>query len=214
MKIFNIIIADDHCIVRTGLKSIIEKVNNYKVVAEAIDGNELLYALKKNECDIVILDICMPNMDGFISIRQIKKKFPLVKILIFSFLKDYDHFHEAIRNGANGYLLKNDVGPEIIKAIETILDGNKYFSPSVQTMLVDKEIRSIDDGDLPSCEILTNREKEILSLIAKGLTNKNISTKLYISIRTVEHHRSNLSNKLGFKNTAALVTYAISKGLV
>ncbi|MFC1808571.1 response regulator [Candidatus Omnitrophota bacterium] len=214
MKPYEIIIADDHDIIRAGLKSIIAKENKYKIVSETRDGKELLCALKKHTCDLAIIDISMPNMDGLTAMKKIHKEHSRVKILIFSFLKDYDHFHEAIRQGAHGYLLKDDVGEEVIKAIQTVLAGKRYVSPSVNTMLADKNVRSIDDGDLPSSEILTKREKEILRLIAKGLPNKKIAAQLHISIRTVEHHRSNLSDKLGLKNTAALVTYAISKGLV
>ncbi len=214
MNTCKIIIADDHDVVRRGLKAIIEKEKDLKIVAEACDGEELLVALRKNACNLAIVDITMPHVDGLAAIKKIRREYPRVKILIFSFLKDYDHFHEAIRQGAHGYLLKDDVGEEVIKAIQTVLVGKRYVSPSVTTMLADKNVRSIDDGNVPSSEILTKREKEILCLIAKGLANKNIAAKLHISIRTVEHHRSNLSDKLGLKNTAALVTYAISKGLV
>lgn len=214
MTTCRIAIADDHDVVRAGLISIIEKVKEYRIVAEARDGSELLVALKKNTCDLAIVDIAMPHMDGLAAIKKIRREYPWMKILIFSFLKDYDHFHEAIRHGAHGYLLKDDAGLEVLKAIEAILAGKRYISSSVTTMLADKNVRSIDDGSVPSSEIMTKREKEVLRLIAKGLTNKKIAAKLHISIRTVEHHRANLSDKLGLKNAAALVTYAITKGLV
>jgi DNA-binding NarL/FixJ family response regulator len=214
MKISTILLADDHDVVRAGVRDIIKNEKNIQIVGEARNGKELLSLLKKKLCDLAIIDITMPEMDGLEAMKKIHEMYPDVRILVFSFLKDYDHFHECIRHGASGYLLKDDVGSEVIVAIRALLQGKKYFSPSVSKMLVDKNIRSIDDGNNPSIEILTKREKEILQLIAKGLANKNIAAKLHISIRTVEHHRSNLSDKLGLKNTAALVTYAISKGII
>jgi two-component system, NarL family, response regulator NreC len=214
MKPFKIILADDHDIVRAGLRSILDKEKSLQVVAEARDGLELLSALKKNACDLAIVDISMPNMDGLEAIKKIHTAFPKLKIIAFSFLKDYDHFREAIRLGASGYLLKDDVCDDVIVAIQSVLSNKTYVSSSVTTMLAEKNIRSIDDGQMPSLEILTKREREVLVLIAKGFENKNIASKLFISIRTVEHHRANLSDKLGFKNTAALVSYAIAKGIV
>ena len=129
-------------------------------------------------------------------------------------LKDYSHFQEVMAHGASGYMVKDDASEQLVVAIKTILKGKKYISPSVTTMLVDRQVRSFEEGEAPSLEILTEREKEILVLVAKGLANKNIASKFGLSIRTIEHHRSNLTDKLGIKNTASLVKYALAKGLI
>lgn len=209
-----IIIADDHAIVRVGLKDLVQKDPDLTVVAEARDGQELLDLLSFHRCDLVVADISMPNMDGLTAVKEIHRKYPKVKVLILSMLKDYQHFKELMAHGASGYLVKDDAPEQLVIAIKTILKGNKFVSPSVSKVLVDHQLRSLDDGEIPSLEILTGREQQVLTMIAKGLANKNIAAKLKISIRTVEHHRSNLTDKLGFKTPSALVKYAIDKGLV
>lgn len=208
-----IILADDHSLVRGGLKELIHKDPDLTVVAEAEDGQKLLDLLPSTKCDLVVADISMPNMDGLTAIKAIHQKYPKIKILILSMLKDYLHFQTVMANGASGYMVKDDASEELVTAIKIILKGKKYVSPSVTTMLVEREVRSAEEGDAPSLEILTDREKEILMLITNGMANKNIASKLNLSIRTVEHHRSNLTDKLGIKNTASLVKYALSKGL-
>lgn len=209
-----IIIADDHAIVRVGLKDLVQKDPDLTVVAEAKDGQELLERLSSHRCDLVVADISMPNMDGLTAVKEIHRKYPKVKVLILSMLKDYQHFKELMAHGASGYLVKDDAPEQLVIAIKTILKGNKFVSPSVSKVLVDHQLRSLDDGEIPSLEILTGREQQVLTMIARGLANKNIAAKLKISIRTVEHHRSNLTDKLGFKTPSALVKYAIDKGLV
>ncbi len=208
-----IIIADDHTFVRVGLKELINKDPELSVIAEANNGRELLDVLAGRKCDLIVMDISMPEMDGVTAIKEIHKKYPQLKVLILSMLKDYPHFHEVMTHGACGYMVKDDAPDQLVSAIKTILKGKKFISPSVKTMLTDRELRSLDEA-VPSLEILTQREKQILSLIAKGLPNKNIAVKLKISIRTVEHHRAHLTDKLGFKDAASLVKYALTKGLV
>ena len=209
-----IILADDHSLVRGGLKELIHKDADLTVVAEAEDGQKLLDLLPSNKCDLIVADISMPNMDGLTAIKAIHQKYPKIKILILSMLKDYQHFQMVMALGASGYMVKDDASEQLVTAIKTILKGKKYVSPSVTTMLVDREVRGLEEGEAPSLEIITEREKEILILIAKGLANKNIASKLNLSTRTVEHHRSNLTDKLGIKNTASLVKYALTKGLL
>ena len=207
-----IIVADDHTFVRVGLKELINKDSELIVIAEAKNGQELLDILERKKCDVIVMDISMPEMDGLTAIRELSEKFKGIKVLILSMLKDYPHFKDVMAHGAWGYMVKDDAPDQLVSAIKTILRGKKYVSPLVTTMLTDREMRSLDEA-VPSLEILTKREKQILAMIVKSMPNKNISTKLKISIRTVEHHRANLTDKLGFKDTASLVKYAMSKGL-
>ncbi len=209
-----IILADDHAILRTGLKSLINKEPKFKVVGEAGDGEALLNQLKLIKADLIVIDLSMPRMDGLVAIKEIRQKFPKIKILVLTMQKDHEHFKHAMMYGANGFLLKDDAYEQLVLAIKMILKGKKFISPSVATLETERFIRSLDETDAPSLEILSKREKEILKLVAQGLPNKSIASKLKISIRTVETHRANLSNKLGIKNTAGLVKYALSKGLI
>lgn len=208
-----IIVADDHTFVRVGLKELINKDLDLMVVAEAKNGQELLDILDHKKCDLAVMDISMPEMDGVTAVKEIHEKYPQLKILILSMLKDYSHFKEVMAHGAAGYMVKDDAPEQLVWAIKTILRGKKYVSPSVTTMLADRELRSLDEA-VPSLEILTKREKQILAMIAQSMPNKNIASKLKISIRTVEHHRAHLTDKLGFKDTASLVKYALTKGLI
>ncbi len=214
MSLYKIILADDHEILRTGLKNLIDKESSFKVVAEAKDGEELLNKLKSVKGDLIVLDLSMPNMDGITSLKEIHVRYPKIKILVLTMQKDNEHFRHAMACGASGYILKDDAYEQLILAIKLILKGKQFVSPSVATLLTDKYIRSLDDVETPSLEILTKRELQVLKLITSGLANKNIAFRLKLSVRTVETHRANLSDKLGIKNTAGLVKYAIAKGLI
>lgn len=216
MEKAKIIIADDHSFVRVGLKELINKDPDLQVVAEAKDGQELLDLLStpKLKCDLIVVDISMPRMDGLTAIKHIHSRHPELKILILSMLKDYPHFQEVMTHGSCGYMVKDDAPDQLVSAIKAILKGKKYVSPSISTVLVDRQIHSLENGEIPSLEILTKREQEILTLIAQSMSNKRIAAKLKISVRTVEHHRANLTDKLGLKDTASLVKYSIAKGLV
>ena len=214
MSSTRIFLADDHKIFRQGLVSLIEKDQDLKIAGQAKDGEDLLSQLKNVKCDVVVTDLSMPNMDGLEAIKLIRKKYPKIKILILTMLKDHEHFKHAMGSGASGYLLKDDAFDQLSMAIKLIMRGKKYVSPSVSAMETDRLLRSIDEAEDPSSDILTKRESQILKCVTSGLANKNIASKLKISIRTVEAHRTNLSNKLGIKTTAGLVKFAISKGLI
>ena len=211
---YNIILADDHAIFRAGLKGLLDKDPQFKVTAEAQNGKDLLSKLRSAKCDLIVLDLSMPEMDGISALKAIRQKYPRVKILVLTMQKDVEHFKHAMAAGAGGYLLKDDAYEQLPLAVKVVLKGKKYISPVIAELTTDRFIRSLDDLEGPSLEILTKRELEILKLIANSSFNKNIAARLKISIRTVESHRANLSNKLGIKNTAGLVKYAISKGLV
>ncbi len=214
MKPYSIIIADDHAILRAGLKQLIDKEESLKVVAEAEDGEELLKIIKRRKCDLIVLDLSMPRMSGIAAIKEIRKKYSKIKILVLTMFKDHDHFRHAMQSGASGYLLKEDAYEQLILAIKMTLKDKQFVSPSVSSLLTDRYVRSLNETQSPSVDILTKRELQILRLIATGLANKNIAAQLKISIRTVETHRSHLSDKLGIKTTAGLVRYAMQKNIV
>ncbi len=209
-----IILADDHSILRDGLRFIIEKNPEWKVTGEARNGIELLALLKKTSCDLVILDIAMPEMDGLTALKEITKSFPQVKVLMLSMLNDYIHFEKAKSLGAAGFMSKEDAGEELCRAIQKIQSGKMYVAPSVNNLLAERQLKNMDSVNIQSIEILTRREKQVLGMIANGQTNKKIALNLQISIHTVENHRANLSDKLGSKSAASLIQFAIQKGLV
>jgi DNA-binding NarL/FixJ family response regulator len=214
MNDYRIILADDHSILRDGLKLIIHAVQGLKVVGEANNGHELLSLLEKITCDLVIADIVMPEMDGLVALEEIKRRHPLVKVLILSMFSDYSHFSKAKNLGVSAFMAKEDTCTELNRAIEAIRAGKEYYSAKVGTMLAERQIQSMTQASSPSVEILTKREKEVLALIAQGKTNRTISEELCISPHTVENHRGNLLKKLKAKNAVSLIRYALEKRLI
>lgn len=214
MKECRIIVADDHSILRAGLKCIIGKVPEWTLVGEARNGKELLGMLKTVSCDLVVLDIAMPGMDGLAALKEIKSHFPKIKVLMLSMLNDYTHFEKAKSLGASGFMSKEDAADELPTAIQRIMSGKAYIAPSVNHLLAERQLLLMENLNSSSVEILTRREKQILCMIARGMTNRTISIELQISIHTVENHRANLSEKLQAKNVASLVQFAIEKGLI
>lgn len=214
MSVIRVILADDHEMFRSGLRGLLEKNPDFKVVGEAADGEILLDKLKTAKADCVVLDLSMPHMDGIETLKELHRKFPKVKALILTMQKDIEHFKHAMANGACGYILKDGAFEQLVMALKMISKGKNYVSPAISEYITEQYVRSIESSDVPSLEILTNREKQVLALIVKGAANKNIASSLKISIRTVETHRSRLIHKLGINTPAGLVKYAISKGLL
>ena len=212
--IYKIAIADDHHIFRAGLKSLIDKDPLFKVVVEASDGEQLLEKIKHQKCDLALLDISMPNKDGISTLQEIKTKYPKLKVMVLTMQKDQEHFKRAMEKGAQGYLLKDDAFDQLILGIKVILKGKQFISPAIGSLIAERYVRSLDTAEVSSLHLLTKRELQILKMIASGQANKNIAARLRLSTRTVETHRANLSKKLGIRNTAGLVKYAISKGLI
>ena len=212
MNPYKIVLADDHILLRKGIKQIIETSDDMQVVGEAGDGLDLLNLLKTVTADMVILDISMPNLRGVEAAREIKMIHPDVKILILSMHKKKEYLYHAFSAGANGYLLKEDTDTELFSAIKTVRDGGAYVSPFLSKELTSDFINICKGTAKLPAEPLTTREREVLKLIAEGKSSKEVAELLFISVRTVQHHRASIMKKLNLKKTADLVKYAIRKG--
>ena len=206
------ILADDHVLFRHGLERILQERNDVTIVSEVGDGLELLSLLKKLAPDLIILDISMPNLRGIEAIPEIRRLCPTAKILVLTMHKDEEYLYQAVSAGADGYLLKEDAEKELFAAIETIRQGRLYICPSLSEQSMQNWARlRRGETDAVAEESLTNREREILKLIAEGKSNKEIGDLLFISVRTVERHRANIMDKLKMRKTAELVQYALRK---
>lgn len=213
---YRIVLADDHTLFRRGLRGIVESVAGFEVVGEAGDGLELLRLLHTVTPHLVILDISMPNLRGIEAVREIRKQYPDVKVLMLTMHKDRSYLHQAISAGADGYLLKEDADPELFSAIERIRQGKIYVSPHLADGMIE-DWAQIRRGDVNSSfrpEVLTPREKEVIKLIADGKSSKEIGEMLFISARTVERHRANIMDKLQIRKIADLVKYTIQEGYI
>lgn len=212
---YRIVLADDHAMFRRGVKRIIQENAELEVVGEAADGLQLLEIIKHAPPDMVIADVSMPNLRGLEATREIKMAFPEVRVIILTMHKDKEYLYHALSAGAEGYLLKEDADIELFSAINAIRQGGTYISrllaPQLTDIFMERQRGQEGQGKLPS-ELLTTREREIIKLIAEGKSSKEIAGLLYISSRTVQHHRANIMRKLNFKKTADLVKYAIQKG--
>lgn len=208
MDAYTIILADDHPMFREGIRKIIERVEGGRITGEVNDGLELLELLKKSSPNLVILDISMPNLRGLEAIREIKKTYPQVKVLVLTMHKKKEFLRQALRDGADGFLLKEDAGSELIRAMQTVRNGRKYLSPLLSGVLTSLAVEE------EKTEVLTMREREVLKLLAEGKRTKEIAAALYISPHTVRRHRANILEKLDIQNLADLVKYAISQSYI
>lgn len=212
---FQILLADDHVMFRRGVRRIIQGMEDVEVVGEAGDGLELLELLKKTDPHLVILDISMPNLRGLEATREIKALKPGIKILVLTMHKDKEYLYHAFSAGAEGYLLKEDADTELFSAIKTLRQGGTYISPLLSPQLTDLLMEKSRSGGSQSKspgELLTDRERMILKLIAESKSSKEIGGLLFISDRTVQHHRANIMKKLNINRSVDLIKYAIQKG--
>jgi len=213
-KAAKIILADAHAILRAGLNKILEDYQDeFCVVGEVSDGEKLFALLKQTVCDVIILDIVMPKVDGLQLIKHIKQAYPNIHILVLTRIKDRLHFRQAMRFGVSGYLLKEEPCQKLIAALREVCLGGRYVSSHVSDIVMNHFLSGDHPDEAASPEVLTKTERVVLEYIAKGLQNKQIAGELDISRRTVETHRSHIHTKLGIKNTAGLVKYAMHKGL-
>jgi DNA-binding NarL/FixJ family response regulator len=216
MASYGIVLADDHVLVRQGLRRILEGMADLEVMGEANDGLELLNLLKHLTPHMVILDIFMPNLRGIEAIHEIKKIRPEVKVLILTMHKDKEYLYLALSAGAKGYLLKEDADKELFSEIEKIRQGKTYISPHFSEEIVDDLVQIGRGGSKAIFELdpLTTREREVLKLIAEGKSSKDIAHLLFISVLTVNNHRANIMEKLNLNKATDLVKYAIRKGYI
>jgi two-component system response regulator NreC len=210
-----IILADDHAVMRRGLRLVLEQQPDFQVLAEANDGREAMNLVDSLKPDVAVLDITMPNLNGIEAARQISAKQPGVAIVILSMHADEGYVLRALKAGARGYLLKESPEADFIQAIRAVSEGKAFFSPAVSRMLVEDYVRQLQDRDIvDSYELLTTREREILQLIAEGKSNKDMANMLNLSPYTVETHRSNILEKLSLHSVPELILYAVRKGVI
>lgn len=210
MRTIKTVIADDHELFRNGLKELLKKYDDVEVVRMVNDGEEFMAYIKTNsDLDVVLLDITMPNMDGFEVLNRIKDVNSKIKPIIISMHDEGNYIASCAKKGAYSYLLKNTDQEELIKTLRIVSQGKKYFSPSISEKMIDYMSESTLGEN-----ILSSKETEVLELISGGLTTKEIAEKLYVSTRTIETHRANIIKKLDVKNTAQLIKKAVKLKLI
>lgn len=208
-----VLLADDHKIIRQGLRSLIEKQQDMKVVAEAEDGRSAVRLVAETAPDVVIMDVTMPDLNGAEATKQILSKSPDIKVVALSMHSDSLFVTEMLKSGAVGYLLKDCAFEELAKAIRTVIDNKNYLSPAISGVVLEDYIHRLSKAGFASPDILSDREREVLQLMAEGYSTKKIAQKLHISVKTVETHRRQMMSKLDIHTIAELTKYAIRKGL-
>ncbi len=215
MKTTRIVLADDHTVVRKGLRLLLESVPHFQVVADAADGRRCVALVEEHQPDVVVMDIAMPILNGIEAARQISGKSPHVAIVFLSMHSDEAYVIKALKAGARAYLLKDSAENDLISAVKAVSEGKSFFSPAISKMLAEDYMRQMQEhGIEDSFDLLTTREREILQLLAEGKSNKEVAGLLNLSLYTVETHRSNIFQKLNLHGTADLILYAVRKGVI
>ena len=215
MDELRVLLGDDHTVLRQGLRKILEDRRDWRVVAEAGNGRDAVREAIELNPDVAVLDIGMPLLNGIEATRQIIRRAPAVRILILSMHSDQAYVTQAVQAGARGYVLKESAGSELIAAIAAVVAGKSFFSPAVAQVVFDDYVRSLTQrGITDRYDALSEREREVLQLVAEGKSSKEIAEVLSISPATVETHRAHLLQKLGLRNTAEVVRYAARRGIV
>ena len=208
-----IVVADDHQIVREGLVKLLESRADFEVVGQAADGLEAVELVLQTKPDLVLMDILMPKISGIDATRRLQKEGCTAKILVLSMNENRASVEEVLRAGASGYIVKNAPSKELLNAIDAVRSGDSYLSPTVTRQVVDA-IANPGDKEASGMAMLTGREREVLELIAEGLSSKEIASQLGVSLKTVDSHRANLMDKLDIHKVSGLVRFAIRVGLV
>ena len=208
-------IAEDYTILREGLRSLLSSHPDFEIVGEAEDGQEAIRNVDRLKPDLALMDLSMPRMNGMDAIKEIKKRSPQTKVLVLTVHKTEEYIHAALQAGADGYILKDSTHAELGLAIKNILEGKRYISPGISESLIEGYLEGRKKAKpLSTWDTLTQREREILKLIAEGYKNKAIAEYLCISVKTVEKHRANLMKKLDLHNIQSLTALALEKGLI
>lgn len=210
-----VLLADDHTILRQGVRALLAEEDDIEVVGEARDGVEAVELVEKLEPELVIMDMVMPRMNGIEATKEIKRRWPSVRILILSMYDDDEYVAQIIQAGAAGYVLKRVASEDLVRAIHEVHRGSSFLYPAIAAKLIDDYLRRVRGEDTPALEEpLTPREREVLTLIAEGNTNQRIAVLLNVSRKTVESHRANIMRKLDLHDVTDLVKYAIKRGFV
>ena len=215
MRKIRILLADDHQLMRSGIRLMLERESDLSVVGEASDGREAVALAKSLKPDVVVMDIGMANLNGIEAAQQMTQNGPEVAIVMLSMHSDESYVLRALKAGARGYLLKDSAEADLIKAVHAVAGRKSFFSPAVSKVLLDDYVRKLKrSGAYDAYDLLTPREREVLQLVAEGKSNKDIANLLNLSVYTVESHRSNLMEKLNLRGLPELILYAVRKGII
>ena len=215
MSAIKVLLAEDHTIVRKGIRALLDAVTDIEVVGEAENGREAVEKVGQLLPDVVLMDNTMPTLNGLEATRQIKKQFPEIMVLILTMHTDEEYIFQFLQAGASGYLIKKTAPKELVSAIKAVHRGDSFLSPSISRKVIDEYLRHVEETDkTDSYTQLTNREREVLQLIVEGLSNKEIAEQLHLSVKTIGNHRINLMEKLDIHNVSDLTKYAIRKGII
>ena len=215
MNAVRIVLADDHIVMRNGLRLLLERQPHLQVVGEAADGRQAVALSESANPDVVIMDIGMPNLNGIEAARQIVNRNPRTAIAILSMHSDESYVIRALKAGARAYLLKDSAEADLLAAVRALTEGKSFFSPAISKILVEDYMRQLENrGAEDTYELLTNREREILQLLAEGRTNKEVANMLNLSLYTVETHRTHILQKLNLHSVPELILYAVRKGII
>jgi DNA-binding NarL/FixJ family response regulator len=213
--LIRVLLADDHSVVRQGLRAWLERSSDVQVVGEAADGREAVTLAEQLEPDVVIMDIAMPMLNGIEATGQITRRSPEIKVIILSMHADESYILRALGAGAKGYLLKESTETDVLPAVRSVREGKPYFTPSIARLLLEDYMRALKQNNLQdSYDLLTEREREVLQLLAQGKSNKEVAQVLNLSPHTIDSHRTNMMQKLNLHNTAEIVLYAVRKGII
>jgi two-component system, NarL family, response regulator NreC len=210
-----IVLADDHTVLRAGLKALLEGQRDFEVVGEASDGRELIRIVEQTTPDVVITDLGMPNLNGTDATAKVVAQYPKTRVIVLSMHSDEGYVLRALKAGARGYLVKESAEADLMSAIRAVHSGRAFFSPSISALLMEDYVRQTRERGLEdSYELLSIREREVLQLIAEGKSNKDIANILGLSVYTIETHRGNILQKLNLHSVPELILYAVRKGVI